>query len=262
MKRPSEDDGNQPIKRNYTQKVVDLFWGIPFNDELATDEAYKKEILEVLEDEINTSRKYQRAMSNLEKAILEKEEAETHITLVERKKKTIEQKIKGFYQTRDQFIKDIVSTHKEDLDNLPSADKPVKRGKPNETGVLKNMMVNDLIYSIVTGEHLPKMKETLQKYNISTKDIQNEASSSVQPPQPNEASSSSSQPAPQPAPQAELQPAPQPELQPAQQPVQNESEPPHMNLKGVYQWAPEQDLKKEKEDVKKDKQIYKIRIKI
>ena len=42
MKRPSEDDGNQPIKRNYTQKVVDSFWGTPFNDELAQMRLTKK----------------------------------------------------------------------------------------------------------------------------------------------------------------------------------------------------------------------------
>ena len=85
----------------------------------------------------------------------------------------------------------------------------MKRGKPEETGVLKNMMVNDFIYSTVTGEHLPKMKETLQKYNLSTKNIQNEASSSSQPQPPppqNEASSSSSQP-PQPAQAQEAQEA-------------------------------------------------------
>ena len=87
MKRPSDDDGNRPIERPLKKRIIDSFWGIPFNDEAATDEAYKKEILNVFEEEINTTKKYQRAMSNLEKAILEKEEAETHIKLVERKKK-------------------------------------------------------------------------------------------------------------------------------------------------------------------------------
>ena len=57
------------------------------------------------------------------------------------------------------------------------------------------MLINDFIYYAATGEHLPNIKETLQRYNVTLPEdsLDEEASSSVQPPPPNDGSSSSSQ---------------------------------------------------------------------
>ena len=193
MKRPSESDGNKSYKRSVTQRVIDSLRLIPFNDEKAADEGFKQSVINICSEEKAAVKNYQRTEENLKRAILDKNEAETQLYLVVQRKKLLTQEMKFFYNSKHQFIEKMLTTHSSDIEYLQKYDKP--RESYNGAQTINKMLINDFIYYAATGEHLPNIKETLQRYNVTLPEdsLDEEASSSVQPPPPNDGSSSSSQ---------------------------------------------------------------------
>ena len=229
MKRGRDDD-DEPNKRPFLKRILDMAKGKPFNERENAIQEHEEQLKQILEDELKAKTQYDRAQLRTKEAQEEEEISLTKLQLIEKQRKFLQSKTKStFGPLYDPSV--IKEKYLALLEGLKVIETDIRReGRPWQKwrdSRLREMAVYDLLYSEMTGEHLPEFVEAVERNPQAGIKIESHVKSSS-------SKSSSSQIVTQPIHQAVTQtqtqdqqpppppPPPPPQPQPQQQPQQQQ----------------------------------------